>query len=137
LGVKVKGGMYCQRCAKPVMAQKSGHGVRNTAAIGGALATGGLSLLGAKSEKWRCPLCGGPAVPERMAHVKPLGQKLLDRAERKRVEKAEREPVWQCQNGHLQKEGREACLICGSRCVMQSPPQNATGGGRNSAARTT
>jgi hypothetical protein len=64
LGVKVKGGMYCRRCNRPVMAQKSGHGVRNTLAVGGTLATAGLSLLGAKSEKWRCPNCGGPCVPE-------------------------------------------------------------------------
>lgn len=50
MGVKVKGGMYCKRCDKPVMAQNTGHGVRNTAAVGGALATIGLSLLATKSE---------------------------------------------------------------------------------------
>lgn len=63
MGVKVKGGMYCRQCDKPVMAQRNGHGLRNTVAVGGTLATAGLSLLGAKSEKWRCPTCGGPCVP--------------------------------------------------------------------------
>jgi predicted RNA-binding Zn-ribbon protein involved in translation (DUF1610 family) len=63
VGVKVKGGMYCPNCKQPVLAQKTGHGVRNTAAVGAALTTAGLSLLGTKVEKWRCPACGGPAKP--------------------------------------------------------------------------
>ena len=53
MSVKVKGGMYCPRCHKPVMAQRSGHAVRNTI---GAAATLGLAL---KTEQWRCPDCGG------------------------------------------------------------------------------
>jgi hypothetical protein len=55
MSVRVKGGMYCRTCKKPVMAQRSGHAVRNTI---GAAATAGLAL---KSERWLCPNCGGNA----------------------------------------------------------------------------
>jgi hypothetical protein len=99
LGVKVKGGMYCQRCKQPVMAQKNGHGVRNTVAVGGALATVGLSLLGAKSEKWRCPLCGGPAKPITQARPsRPRGK-----------------AQWRCaKNDHLLDRKTITCPIDGS-----------------------
>lgn len=59
MSVKVKGSRYCPRCKAHVLAQRNGHGVRNTAAIGGALPTAGLSLLAGKRETWRCPQCGG------------------------------------------------------------------------------
>jgi hypothetical protein len=79
VGIKVKGNMYCERCKQPVMAQRSGHGVRNTAAIGGALATAGLSLWAHKSEKWCCPVCGGPAVDMRTKDVPTIGEALISR----------------------------------------------------------
>ncbi len=45
MGVRVKGDMYCPRCKQPVLAQRTGHGVRNTIAIGGVLSSLGLSLV--------------------------------------------------------------------------------------------
>jgi ribosomal protein L7/L12 len=56
--VRTKGGMYCLRCQRPVTAERAGHAVRNSI---GALATLGLSL---KSERWHCPVCGGPVERE-------------------------------------------------------------------------
>jgi hypothetical protein len=50
--------MYCERCEKPVAAQKTTHGVRNTMALG----TMGLT---AKVEGWHCPSCGGPVRSEK------------------------------------------------------------------------
>jgi hypothetical protein len=41
VGVRIKGGMYCPNCARPVAAIRGGHAVRNT--LGAAL-TFGLSL---------------------------------------------------------------------------------------------
>jgi len=100
MGVKVKGDMYCKRCNKPVMAQKSGHGVRNTVAVGGALATAGLSLLGARPEKWRCPVCGGPATAIAQARPsRPRGRKTQ----------------WRCaKNGHRLDRKTMTCPIDGS-----------------------
>lgn len=63
MSVRVRGGMYCPTCKKPVLAQRSGHAVRNTV---GAAATLGLAL---KSERWRCPDCGGIAYPKGTAHA--------------------------------------------------------------------
>ncbi len=57
MGMKVKGDYYCDRCDKPVAAQKPTHRMRNilatlTLPLGGALAyTTGY---------WHCPHCGGP-----------------------------------------------------------------------------
>jgi hypothetical protein len=101
MGIRVKGGMYCQRCDKPVMAQKTGHGVRNTAAVGGALATLGLSLLATKGEKWCCPECGGPCVPMRQVQApRALGG---------------RGKKWRCEkNGHQLDRSRTTCPIDGS-----------------------
>jgi hypothetical protein len=107
LGVKLKGGMYCRQCGKPVMAQKTGHGVRNTVAIGGALATAGLSLLGAKSEKWRCPICGGPATP--IAQARPARPR-------------SRKTQWRCaKNGHLLDRKTMTCPIDGSAAGWREP----------------
>ncbi len=127
MGIKVKGGMYCRRCNRPVMAQKSGHGVRNTLAVGGTLATAGLSLLGAKSEKWRCPNCGGPCVPEsQMRQSEAIGRFLERRAARKKAvrgsnstaaarKKAGRKVQWPCEkNGHLLDRKTMTCPIDGS-----------------------
>jgi hypothetical protein len=60
MGVAVKGGMYCERCEQSVAAQKTTHGVRNTAAV----FTYGMA---GKIEDWHCPNCGGKAVPNATA----------------------------------------------------------------------
>jgi hypothetical protein len=100
MGVRVKGSVYCTRCKQPVLAQKTGHGVRNTIAIGGVLNTLGLSLLVAKKEKWRCSNCGGS--------VKPLG-----RAQRSRPRRSKTQ--WRCEkHGHLLDQKRTTCPIDGS-----------------------
>lgn len=70
MSVRAKGGMYCPACQKPVMAIRSGHAVRNTV---GAAATLGLSL---KTERWRCPDCGG------VAYGAATGPKTVKEAER-------------------------------------------------------
>jgi ribosomal protein L7/L12 len=54
VAIREKGGMWCPSCQRPVAGRKTGHAVRNTL---GAAATLGLSL---KSERWHCPVCGGP-----------------------------------------------------------------------------
>ncbi len=64
MSTRVKGGMYCPRCKRPVAAERSGHAVRNTL---GAAATFGLSL---KSERWHCPICGGPVEREAFRRVR-------------------------------------------------------------------
>jgi hypothetical protein len=61
MGVKTKGGMWCDYCARPVAGQKSTHRTRNTAAGITALGTGGVSLLFAKNDAYHCPNCGQPA----------------------------------------------------------------------------
>jgi len=65
--MKVKGGVYCQSCDRPVAAQKSTHRLRNVAAVVTAPTTLGVSLLGTAAGKWHCPLCGGPVVPVKAA----------------------------------------------------------------------
>lgn len=118
MGVKVKGGMYCKRCDRPVMAQKTGHGVRNTLAVGGTLATAGLSLLGAKSEKWRCPMCGGPCVPESQVRTNAAIMNLVaSRGQRKKAKQAagNAKVSWRCEkNGHALDRHRTSCPIDGS-----------------------
>lgn len=54
MGVEAKPGMYCERCDKPVAAQ------RNVPA--GAFALGGLIGKKLASSDWFCPDCGGPVV---------------------------------------------------------------------------
>lgn len=114
MGVKVKGGMYCQRCDKPVMAQKSGHGVRNTLSVGGVLATGGLSLLGTKSEKWCCPFCGGPVIKEKFKGTPTISEALASRAQRKHQEKelGEGKLEWRCEKNNHLLDQRKRPLVC-------------------------
>jgi ribosomal protein S27AE len=99
VSVKVKG-RYCPNCGKQVLAQRNGHGVRNTAAIGGSLATLGASLLLGKREIWRCPNCGGRTQPRMGALGQPTG----------------RQPgQYRCQkNDHLLNAKHHACPIDGS-----------------------
>jgi len=59
VGQKVKGGMYCDRCDRPVAAVKNTHRIRNAAGVLALPATGGLSAAGMKGERYLCPLCGG------------------------------------------------------------------------------
>jgi rubrerythrin len=110
--------MYCKRCEQPVMAQKTGHAVRNTAAVGGVLATAGLSLLGAKSEKWRCPVCGGPCVPESQVRTNAaIANALTTRVQRKAAKRAAggARVSWRCEkNGHELDRRRTTCPIDGS-----------------------
>src|SRR5688572_3731027 len=54
MGTEVKGNMYCRRCDKPVLAQKSTHKIARTALF----SMTGLPTAGA----WLCPDCGGKAV---------------------------------------------------------------------------
>jgi rubrerythrin len=123
VAIKVKGGMYCKRCDKPVMAQKTGHGVRNTLAVGGTLATAGLSLLGAKSEKWRCPTCGGPCIPESQVRTNAaISRMLSSREQRKKAvpSPASGKVAWRCEkNGHRLDRKRTTCPIDGSRAVWK------------------
>jgi DNA-directed RNA polymerase subunit RPC12/RpoP len=71
MGQSVKGGMWCANCGRAVMAVKNTHRFTNLLAIGGVVATGGISNgLGAKSEAYICNTCGGtvrrtqPAAPQ-------------------------------------------------------------------------
>jgi hypothetical protein len=125
MGVKVKGGMYCRKCDKPVMAQKTGHGVRNTAAVGGALATAGFSLLAAKRERWCCPMCGGPCVPISQVHAnQAIASYLTSREQRKakRAAAGKQKVSWRCEkNGHLLDRKRTTCPIDGSPGVWREP----------------
>jgi rubrerythrin len=115
MGVKVKGGMYCRQCDKPVMAQKNGHGLRNTVAVGGTLATAGLSLLGAKSEKWRCPICGGPCVPMSQVRTNQAISDYLIRRQQRKKATGKQKAQWRCEkNGHLLDRKRTTCPIDGS-----------------------
>lgn len=54
--MKMKGGMYCPACERPVMAVKNTHRLRNTAAI----VTAPVGFPFAKVEGYICPNCGGP-----------------------------------------------------------------------------
>jgi hypothetical protein len=115
MSVKVKGGMYCKRCQQPVLAQKTGHAVRNTAALGGILATGGLSLFAAKSEKWRCPTCGGPAIPASTVRMNAAIGRALSGGTRKAHAKSGGKVSWRCaKNGHSLDKKRATCPIDGS-----------------------
>jgi hypothetical protein len=126
MGIKVRGNMYCRQCAMPVMAQKNGHAVRNTIAVGGTLATAGLSLLGAKSEKWRCPVCGGPCVPTSQVRTNQAVNNYFSSREGQRS-KAKRTAAggkvsWRCEkNGHQLDRKRATCPIDGSQAVWRAP----------------
>ena len=58
--MKVRRGMWCERCAGPVAGQKATHRARNTALTVLSLPTYGVSLRGARVEGFHCPHCGGP-----------------------------------------------------------------------------
>jgi len=60
MGQYTKGDMWCSRCSRNVLGVKNTHRARNTIGVGGALMSGGLSLLVAKREGYHCPACGGP-----------------------------------------------------------------------------
>ena len=52
--VEAKPGMYCERCQKPVAAQRY--------VPRGAIFWGGLIGKESSSSDWSCPDCGGPVV---------------------------------------------------------------------------
>jgi hypothetical protein len=60
--MKVRGGMFCKQCDKPVAAQKSTHRMRNVASTAALGLTMGASALGYKGGQWHCPTCGGPVT---------------------------------------------------------------------------
>jgi large subunit ribosomal protein L7/L12 len=72
VAVREKGGMWCERCQRPVTARKTGRRVRNTTSVVGALPTAGVSLLFAKTEKWHCSVCGGPVTTARRIAAAPV-----------------------------------------------------------------
>lgn len=84
MGMKVKGGMYCQSCDKPVAAQKATSRVRNTLAVAATGLIGPASLAASKYNEWHCPACGGPVVTARFAqnHRSPETKSALRAAER-------------------------------------------------------
>jgi hypothetical protein len=58
MGVKSKGGMYCDYCQRPVAGIRSTHAARGTVGLVAAPFTGGLSLFGMAPDAWHCPTCG-------------------------------------------------------------------------------
>jgi hypothetical protein len=60
MSVRVRGGMFCDRCQMPVAAVRSTSRIRNLAALGSMPITGGVSAAGARRNGWCCPTCGGP-----------------------------------------------------------------------------
>ena len=64
LGVAVKGGMHCPTHG-PIAAETTTHGVRNTIAIVGYAATGGISALAGETQGWHCPKCGQPVISQK------------------------------------------------------------------------
>lgn len=52
--VEAKPGMYCERCEKPVAAQRN--------VPSGAMFWGGLIGKKLASSDWFCPDCGGPVI---------------------------------------------------------------------------
>src|ERR1044072_9661703 len=60
MGLKTKGGFYCDHCEHPVVAHKGTSRIRNTAAVLGAPLTGGGSLAVTSYNDWHCPACGSP-----------------------------------------------------------------------------
>ncbi len=65
MGQKVKGGMWCAACHKPVMGVKNTHKLRNAlvapfAPVTSVFSLSGLKPAGMKVEGYVCPSCGGP-----------------------------------------------------------------------------
>jgi hypothetical protein len=65
MGQKMKGGMWCPQCNKPVMGIKNTHRIRNAFSVLAAPATAGASFAGSKVEGYMCPTCGGSVVRRR------------------------------------------------------------------------
>lgn len=63
---KVKGGMWCETCHKPVMAVKNTHRLRNATSLVTLPATAALSVFGLKGERYACPTCGSRARKRRI-----------------------------------------------------------------------
>lgn len=62
MGQASRGGMWCNQCQELIAGQKTTHRARGLTSIVAVPLTGGASLMAAKSERWHCPHCGGPAV---------------------------------------------------------------------------
>lgn len=87
MGVKVKGGMWCNRCQRPVAGQKS---TRKLASVLGAVASAGLYVSG--PSPFHCPFCGSSVVPIASEHdLKPLGQAAITSDEIDAAVETERE----------------------------------------------
>ena len=68
--MRVKGGMYCERCGKPIEAIRQGHPAHHpVSGVTGPL-TRNWERLDVKSAGWVCPDCGWPVVPVAQARPK-------------------------------------------------------------------
>lgn len=109
MSVEIKGGLYCQRCKKAVLAQ------RNVPTN----VFGGRALLHGPTGGWRCPDCGDKAVRPPSNTKAPL---VADRAVRRaRKEAAKRRPpqpdgtVWACEKNEHKLDGHhQTCPLDGS-----------------------
>jgi len=90
VGQKVKGGMYCDRCDRPVPAVKNTHRLRNAIGVVALPATAGLSAAGMKVERYICPTCGGHvhAGSASSGSLGSVAQAQMDKRERARRRKA-------------------------------------------------
>lgn len=85
MAVKVKPGMHCERCDKPVAAQKQTHKARSI------LTTPLIGAAGWKVGEWHCPECGGPVVAEWQAERR--ARKRKEEAAQSAAEKASQREV--------------------------------------------
>jgi hypothetical protein len=90
MGVKVKGGMFCPQCDKPVAAQKGTARLRNTLGVVFMPVTGGASGLGTQVNDWHCPTCGGPVYQPPSATEVYIAEKLSAQREKTKAIAANR-----------------------------------------------
>lgn len=65
MGQKVKGGLWCDACARPVAGIKTRHRMRNLASNLFSGPAAGLLLGTSKYRDWVCSQCGGQARKRR------------------------------------------------------------------------
>jgi hypothetical protein len=61
MGVKTRGGMWCDHCQRPVAGQRSTHPLRTIAFATALGIVGGAQPM--YGEKWSCPVCGQAVRP--------------------------------------------------------------------------
>jgi len=113
MGMKVRGGMFCLQCQKPVAAQKGTHRLRNTIATLSAPLTAGYSLAGLASGAWHCPDCGGPVAT--LKKVQDGQAKLEVEASRRAADQVERgnERESSSVNAPIKGQDQAFCSSCG------------------------